>query len=398
MNLLEHASCEALARQNASAVPPSLFETALAHPVFAVNGPSLSRHARELAGHVLADPDRLGRTQCLFLSALAEAVKDSGLSRKKLATMRVGVAIGTTVGATFTDHEGYFSWKNRGVPNPGGVADFLGGNLARLAHAVLGTRGPASVVVNACSSGTDTLGLALNWLRQGVCDLCIAGGADALSIIPYHGFASLQLLDQKPCRPFDAERGGLTLGEGAACVVLEPAMRRDASDKHLTGRLLGYGAASDAWHPTAPHPRGRGLVAAVKNALDDAGLTPDDISLVNAHGTGTQANDKAECAAIREVFGNSPPPVVSTKGATGHTLGAAGAVEVILTLLALGSGEVHGTTGCGRQDPSLEAPVLTSSDRVALRGAVGISQSLAFGGGNSALVLEAVRGMEAARE
>ena len=249
-------------------------------------------------------------------------------------------------------------------------------------------------MVNACSSGTDALGLALNWLRQGLCDVCIAGGADALSIIPYHGFASLQLLDPMPCRPFDADRGGLNLGEGAAVVVLESAMHGDCSDRHLTGRILGYGAASDAWHPTAPHPEGRGLAAAVKNALDDAGLTADDVSLVNAHGTGTLANDSAECTAIREVFGKSPPPVVSTKGVTGHTLGAAGALEAILTLLALDRGVVCGTAGCKKQDPALDVPVLTQNDSAALHGPVGISQSLAFGGGNSALVLEAVQRTE----
>ena len=383
----EHTLPGALERQHAVSVPPALFETGLPHPVFAVCGHELSPAAEALILASPAAPDRFNRTEKFFLSALAEALGAAGLSPQDLKGARVGIVAGTTVGSTFTDHVGYNAWKRGETVNTQRVEEYFQGNLARLAHTVLCTAGPSAVVVNACSSGTDAIGLAAQWLRQDRCDICLAGGADELSVIPYHGFSSLQLLDNSACRPFDVSRAGLNLGEGAACMVLEAGA--SAGRSRIMGRILGYGAASDAWHPTAPHPQGRGLATALGNALKDADVETQDIHLVNAHGTGTLANDQAESMALDAVFQGNLPPVVSTKGVTGHTLGAAGAVEAVLTLTALSAGAVAGTAGCTEPDPGLPIQVLTQGEVVELGGRMGISQSLAFGGGNSALVIEA---------
>ena len=395
-NLREHTLPGVLERQRVIPVPSSLFETSLSCPVCAVCGNSFSEQAEAMvkASSLAPRPSSFNRTEKFFLTALFEAISCAGLSPEELGEMRVGIAAGTTVGSTFTDHYGYNAWKRGEAIKVDRVRDYFQGNLAALAHAVLGTSGPSAVIVNACSSGTDAIGLAAQWLRQDRCDICIAGGADELSVIPYHGFSSLQLLYEDACRPFDRYRAGLNLGEGAGCMVLEPSISSARSGHMAIGRILGYGAASDAWHPTAPHPQGRGLAAALKNALENAGLSVSDIHFVNAHGTGTIANDLAESRALYSVFGHTPLPVVSTKGITGHTLGAAGAVEAVLTLTTLGAGVTAGTAGCRTLDPELSFPVLTEGTQAELAGRTGISQSLAFGGGNSALVIEALTGIE----
>jgi 3-oxoacyl-(acyl-carrier-protein) synthase len=270
------------------------------------------------------------------------------------------------------------------------VQYYLAGNVASALHRILGTSGPSAVITNACASGTDAIGVACNWLTSGQCDLAIAGGADELSRVAYNGFASLMLADKEPCRPFSRERRGLNLGEGAGIVVLEREDKRAARSGQPLGWVRGYGCAADAWHPTAPHPAGRGLKAALRQALRDCGDRQLFPALINAHGTGTKANDLAETAALAEIFPeNVELVVVSTKGLTGHTLGAAGGIEAICTLLALRAGRTPGTVGCLDPDPELSLRPLTQTENRQLCGRWGISQSLAFGGSNSALVLEA---------
>ncbi len=307
--------------------------------------------------------------------------------------MRLGIVLGTTVGCTFNNEQYYDEWRKNTAGLPCAVLSYVSSNLASSMHDYLGTHGPAAVITNACASGTDAIGMALDWIRCGMCDIAIAGGADELSRIAYNGFSNLMLLSDSPCRPFDRRRNGLNLGEGAGILVIE-------SDRHVmdTGRedaargfVRGYGTASDAWHPTAPHPGGRGLVSAVAMALADAGMkTMDGISFINAHGTGTLANDSAEAEAISFFHdGDSGIPVISTKGMTGHTLGAAGGIEAVLTMLALEEGRIHGTAGCIEPDCSLPCQPVPQGSEVEIKGRMAISQSLAFGGGNSAIVLEA---------
>jgi len=373
-------------------VPRSLFATPLTFPAFFLEPPfPSSRAAFLLTGspEPAALPPQPSRTSLLALEALAEALDDAGLSPESLRRQRVGVVIGTTVGSTFNNETYYTNWRQGTQQDIGPVFTYLGNNLATLIQAILGLHGPAAVVTNACSSGTDAIGLAKIWLEQDLCDLVIAGGADELARIAYHGFAALMLLSETPCRPFDRDRNGLNLGEGAGIVILEREDRR-AGETVAKGWLRGYGSATDGYHPTAPHPDGKGIRTALDLALADAGLTAPDIAYINAHGTGTRANDTAETAALAQFHFSQACPIVSSKGLTGHTLGAAGAIEAIITLLTLGMGSTAGTNGCRQPDPDLPVQVLPEGQSMPLQGKIGISQSLGFGGFNGVLILEAL--------
>ncbi|WP_457577897.1 beta-ketoacyl-[acyl-carrier-protein] synthase family protein [Desulfomarina sp.] len=331
----------------------------------------------------------VNRSILLALSAINESLEQAGIRSDDLRHKRVGVVLGTTVGCTFHNEPYYIDWKEGREPDEKPLRTYLSANLAERVQRILGIRGPRAVITNACASGTDAIGLAGNWLRRGLCDIAIAGGTDELSRIACHGFKSLMLVSPENCRPFDRDRRGLNLGEGAGIVILERDDQLVAEKRACLGWIRGYGIAGDAHHPTAPHPDGRGLQMAVRMALADGRVTVDDISMINAHGTGTPANDRAETRAVFELgFNIAELPVVSTKGVTGHTLGAAGAIEAIFTLLALNRGKVAGTAGCRNCDPDFPFAVLPEGVTSALRGRTGMSQSLAFGGSNSVLILE----------
>ncbi|SDP49030.1 beta-ketoacyl-[acyl-carrier-protein] synthase family protein [Desulforhopalus singaporensis] len=334
-------------------------------------------------------PYEVNRTVRLALQAVDEALARTGLSLAQLNRRRVGVALGTTVGCTFHNEAYYIDWKNGRETDSLAFNTYLNANLAERIQELLGLSGPRAVITNACASGADAVGLAKSWLDVDLCDIVICGGADELSRVACHGFRSLMLVSQDRCRPFDKNRQGLNLGEGAGILVLEKEHSVHASGREVYGRVLGYGIAGDAHHPTAPHPEGRGLKQATALALTDAGATIADIAMINAHGTGTPANDRAETNAMKSMgFDSDMQPMVSTKGATGHTLGAAGGVEAVLTLLTLNCGEITGTPGCSRVDPDFHFSPLAEGEKMALTGRIGISQSLAFGGSNAVLVME----------
>jgi len=366
-----------------------LFHTELTYPVFVLNQEVLSPESLNFLGLTVdhAFPQPLNRTLLLALEATAAACKAAGIKLSSLQKKRVGIVLGTTVGCTFNDENYYIRWREGQRPDPAPVFRYLSSNLATTLQAVLDVQGPAVVVTNACASGTDAIGIGCGWLKQGLCDIVIAGGADELSRIAYHGFASLMLLSESSCTPFDQNRSGLNLGEGSGVLILEQQVEAEDRGAQIQGWIRGYGVASDCYHPTAPHPEGKGLQRALAQALHEAGISVDDISFINAHGTGTAANDSAETAALAAME-FTDCPVVSTKGITGHMLGAAGAVEAILTLHVLREQQTNGTVSCSRVDPKLAYPVLMEKEQALLQGRLGISQSLAFGGTNSALVLE----------
>ncbi|MDR2548915.1 MAG: beta-ketoacyl-[acyl-carrier-protein] synthase family protein [Desulfobulbus sp.] len=239
--------------------------------------------------------------------------------------------------------------------------------------------GPALTVSTACSSGAVAIALALNLLRTGRMRRILAGGVDSLSRLTYFGFHSLQLVDRNGCRPLDTDRQGLAVAEGAAMLLLTT----ERPERPLA-TLLGAGFSCDAHHPTAPHPEGKGARAAMLAALKDAGLAPDAVDYINLHGTGTPDNDLAEARAIASLF-PTLPPLSSIKGATGHSLAASGAIEAVVSCLAVSRGLVPGTVGCRRPDPALgytpqkactERPVTTV-----------LSNSFGFGGNNGCLVI-----------
>lgn len=373
-------------------VPEWLFHTELPYPVFAAPQEPLSGAGRDLLEDTLSDftTDALSRTLNLTISALAEALNQAEIGLQYLRGKKIGIALGTTVGCTFNNEDFYEQWRRGMKPDLAPIFHYLSGNLAQALHGILGTQGPSAVVTNACASGTDAIGLAKGWIASGTCDLAVAGGADELSRIAYNGFAGLQLSDTEQCRPFDRHRKGLNLGEGAGLLVLEGENQALERGTTPLGWVRGYGSASDAWHPTAPHPEGRGLKCAFGRALADAGLSIQDVAMINAHGTGTKANDLAEANALSNLLPKScHVAIVSTKGMTGHTLGAAGGLEAILTLLALRQGVTPGTHGYQSSDPQLPVNPIPQGISVPLPTRIGMSQSLAFGGGNAALVIEA---------
>jgi 3-oxoacyl-[acyl-carrier-protein] synthase-1/3-oxoacyl-[acyl-carrier-protein] synthase II len=374
-----------------TAIPDALFATELSFPAFIVPDQLINEQCRQLPaslGSRLTEK-KLSRTSRLCFAALGPALNMAALSPSDLHRCRVGVALGTTVGCTFNDEQFYLDWRDGSHSDFAPLNRYLHNNLAHLIQDALQITGPSAVITNACASGTDAIGLAKTWIENDLCDIAIAGGADELSRIAYHGFASLLLLSDAPCRPFAADRRGLNLGEGAGILILEGDTQYKIRKARPLGRVIGYGVASDCFHPTAPHPDGRGLVQAVNQALSQNSIGTEAIGYVNAHGTGTAANDATESVALAALNLPEHCPVVSSKGTTGHTLGAAGAIETILTLKTLQQGHCPGTVGCRQVDPALPRRILAENESCEVTSRFGINQSLAFGGGNSALVVEA---------
>ena len=261
------------------------------------------------------------------------------------------------------------------------IERFLRSNPAAVIARQLKLNGPVQTVVNACSSGTDAVGIGASWLRAGACDIVIAGGADELARVTYAGFSSLMINDTEPCKPFDVKRKGLNLGEGAGILILENEVVR--GNKKSRGYVLGYGSACDAYHLTAPQPDGVGLKQAMREAFTAADVKPGQIAFVNAHGTGTPDNDRVESRVLSEVLPGVP--FVSTKGYTGHTLGAAGGIEAVFTVACLQRGELPANIGFADADPELPSAPVRENTRI--DGTVALSESLAFGGNNAVLIL-----------
>ncbi len=345
-----------------------------------------SSHVADTPGLIRAE---VNRTITLALIAIKEGLGRSGYELEELQAKRVGIALGTTVGCTFHNEEYYKIWREGGDPDRFALTTYLKANLSARIQEILQVHGPRVVITNACASGTDAIGVAKTWLQQDLCDVAIAGGADELSRIACHGFKSLMLVSDKVCTPFDCNRKGLNLGEGAGILIMESESLAQKRGVTPYGRVLGYGIAGDAYHPTAPHPEARGLQLAIRKAMTEAGIQKEDIAMINAHGTGTPANDQAETGGLTALgFSDDSVPVVSTKGVTGHTLGAAGGVEAVFALMALNAGEVAGTVGCSELDPAFTFAPIEQGNLISLKGRIGLSQSLAFGGSNAALVLE----------
>ncbi len=326
---------------------------------------------------------KIDRTFHLAMQAVGQALEDAGLLRLPTG-FRMGVCLGTTVACQLNDIPFYAEYRSTGNPSLEPVDRFAAGSLAERVAREIRATGPVLTIVNACSSGTDAMGVAMSWLKAGLCDAVVAGGADELSAIPTVGFYALGLTSPEPCRPFDRARKGLNLGEGAGIAILERAS--SARDRGRPADLIaaGFGGASDGYHLTAPHPEGLGLELAIRSALREAGIVPEDIDFVNAHGTSTVENDRIEGHALARVFGTGVR-ALSTKGITGHTLGAAGGIEAVFTALALREGWIPPSVGFEERDEAIPFAPLTEVTPVVRRHA--LSTSLAFGGNNAALIL-----------
>ncbi len=328
------------------------------------------------------------RADRLALFAAHEALSDAGLGPEERAGCAVVVGTGTG-GIAVTER--YLERRalrgERRTParwllshQPANAADLIAGRL--------GARGVRLSLMTACSSSATALGVGLDLIRRGRAGLVLAGGTESLCRLTVGGFSALRALDEEPCRPFHAERRGLTLGDGAALLVLEAADSARARGAHVYAELAGYGVSSDAHHLTAPAPDGRGAAEAMRAALADAAVAPSEVEYVNAHGTGTPHNDPAEIAALRSVFGERPELAISsTKAMTGHTLGAAGAIEAAACVLAIQRGFLPPTLRLDRIDPACAGFDLIAHSSRRASPALVLSSSFAFGGNNTVLVL-----------
>jgi 3-oxoacyl-[acyl-carrier-protein] synthase-1 len=339
---------------------------------------------READGVAL--PPDLGRFACRNNRLAELALAGDGFAEAVAAAAarhgpeRVAVILGTsTAGIEETEQ----AWRRRD-PATGALPpefDYAGSQdlaaLPRYLRARLGLRGPALAVSTACTSGARSFLEARALIAAGVCDAAVVGGVDTLCRMTLAGFASLELLAKGPTRPCAADRDGISIGEAAALVLLEPG-----EDGGIA--LLGAGASSDGHHMSSPHPDGLGAVTAMQAALTSAGLAPEGIGYVNLHGTGTRANDAMEDRAVCRVLGGDVP-CSSTKGWTGHTLGASGALEAVLAALCVEQGLVPGCLGVPTPDPSFGMAVATANRALPLRRVM--SNSFGFGGSNCSLVI-----------
>jgi 3-oxoacyl-[acyl-carrier-protein] synthase I len=312
-----------------------------------------------------------------FMQAAAAAVARYG-------AQRVGLFLGTST-AGMLEAELAYRERDAGTGRlPAsfsyeGSLDFF--SVASFVRRLLQLEGPAAVVSTACSSSAKVFGMARRYMQLGMIDAAVVGGVDSLCLTILYGFHSLQLTSSRPCRPFDSRRDGISVGEAAAFGLLEIA---GGSERTGGLALLGVGESSDAHHISAPHPQGAGARRAMQAALEDAGLAPAAVDYINLHGTGTPSNDGAESRAVEALFG-SAVPCSSTKGASGHALGAAGALEIAISALAITEGFMPAGLNCEHLDPSCRLNYLRTN--AGARPRVVLSNSLGFGGTNCSVLV-----------
>lgn len=334
---------------------------------------------------------RLSRSDALALVATHEALAQAGLESFENA----GAYIGESVCGTLTSEAIYIEARRRALKGEreklgmAGMFTHEGANtLDRLAGVYL-LKGPTLSFMTACSSAANAIGLAARQIQTGRCDAMIAGGTDSLSRIAFNGFCSLKVVSPDGPRPFDRDRQGMMVGEGAGVLVLESLQHARRRGARVLALLAGYGHSCDAHHLTAPHPEGRGAAASMTQALDTAGLDAAQIGYVNAHGTATPDNDKTEALAITRVFGNRGVPVSSTKRYSGHTLAAAGGVEAVISVWSLRNELLPGNLGL-RGEPEDSAIDVVARTRPARGLRHVLSNSFGFGGNNATLVFSEV--------
>jgi 3-oxoacyl-[acyl-carrier-protein] synthase-1/3-oxoacyl-[acyl-carrier-protein] synthase II len=316
--------------------------------------------------------------------ALAEAMGKAGLKKEELQNMKVGVCIGTSVDASFNCFDFYKDWRDGYGISLEPLNKYIKYSISDEVLKFLGVEGLSQTVVTACASGTDAIGIGAEWIENGFCDIVIAGAADELNLIPFTGFIKLMIASKDRCKPFDKNRNGINLGEGAGIFILESQNSAKKRNAAKFGTVLGYGNACDGYHATAPEPEGRGLRKAVEFAMKQAGIAKENLAFINAHATGTVDNDAAESKVFNSVLGGVL--VTATKSFTGHALGAAGAIEACLSLICLNELKVPKTGNFDTVDENLNiVPVLENA--AIEKNKAALSDSLAFGGCNACLIL-----------
>jgi 3-oxoacyl-[acyl-carrier-protein] synthase II len=340
------------------------------------------------------DARRMDRFSQFALAAAKEAVGDSGLKLEGPTCQEVGAVIASGVGGLDTIVGQAFGLREKGARrvSPFTVPMMMPNAAAGIISIHLGCRGPSFATASACASSADALGVALDTIRMGRAKAMLAGGTEA-TIIPIciASFEQAHALNvssndspEKASRPFDLNRDGFVLSEGAAVLVLEEEEYAKARGARIIAELAGYGAASDGFHITAPEPGGIGAIQAMTTALSDAGAVSDEVVYINAHGTSTQLNDKVEALAVSKVFGHSNTPISSTKSMTGHLAGAAGALEAIICAKTVETGIAAPTINYDNPDPDCDVDCIPWKPREIGKGVI-LSNSFGFGGHSSSL-------------
>lgn len=323
------------------------------------------------------------RTTLIAIKAFQEAIADSHLSQEQMSDTRTAFISSSTVGGMCYTDALYSDANNKGETSPF-FSSYEGSNHTLQIVKKFKLRGYTDTINTACSSSANAILMGARLIQTGRADRVIVGGADCLAKFTVNGFNSLRILNEQPCRPFDEHREGLTLGEGAAYLVLEAENR--IGGKEVYAEVTGFGNANDAFHPSATSDDARGPLKAMRDALRTAKLSPSDIDYVNAHGTGTLNNDITESVAFTTLFGKNIPPFSSTKGFTGHTLAAAGALEAIISVLSIKHKEIY--PNLNFKTPIIGSglvPVTEWTQNVDIKHV--LSNSFGFGGNGTSLIL-----------
>jgi 3-oxoacyl-[acyl-carrier-protein] synthase II len=334
-----------------------------------------------------AEARRMGRCSQMALAAARMAIADAGIDQALLKGPRVSVVLGTTMGEADVLEDLDHAWINKGLAGvrrawiPKYGSTLLPIHVAR----AIGSEGGVLTLPAACAAGNYAIGFACDLIRAGRADVIVTGAAEMLQELQYSGFVRLAAMAQERCQPFDLNRQGLILGEGAGILVLESeahAVRRNA---RALAEVGGHGMTCDAYHITRPHPEAAGSIGAMRQAIERSGITPSDIDFVNAHGTGTKHNDAAESKVMRDVF-NRKVPISSMKSMLGHCMGAASALEAIGCVMTLERGVYPPTIGYETPDPECDVDVVANAARKG-KAEIVLNNSLAFGGYNSVTCL-----------
>lgn len=366
---------------------PSVFDSAGYRSRVAAEIPEL-----DLSHFTARERRRFSRSDQIAVIATAEALADAGLDGT-VDPNRVAVMLGSGTGDMRRNQTYIADLRRRGVrrARPSDIFHHFSSTPVDVVAQRFGFFGPRSCVVAACSSSTIAIGYGADLVRHGIADAALCGGADVLCPLTFSGFNALRLVDTEPCRPFDTSRSGMNIGEAGAILVLEDMDRAKRRGAKIYAELAGHGVACEAFHATSPEPEGLAIAAAIQAALDRAGVPAEDVDHINAHGTGTIHNDRAEAKAFHRVFGSRAPriPVNSIKSMVGHCLGAAGAIEAAALALTIARGVIPPTIHHHETDKECALDVVPNEAReMPVR--CGISTSLAFGGNDAALVMTRV--------
>lgn len=330
---------------------------------------------------------RLSRADQFGVIAAGEALDNSGV-REGYSPYDIGICMGAGAAGMLQGEQWLRETIAGGRAHPSLLRGILPDRTVTAIAEMFELLGYQGSITTACSSSATAVGWGADLVATGRLKAVLCGGSDALSLLTFAGFNSLRVVDTEPCSPFSLGRRGISLGEGSACFVLEDEAAALARGAKIYGRVLGYAVAGEAYHMTAPEPTGVEAARAMSDAIENAGIKADEVGWVNAHGTGTPLNDVVETKAMKLVFGErvSEVPLVSTKGLTGHCLGAAGAIEAMATIVALGAGIIPQTLNFRGADPECDIEYCHGGSRPSFA-EIALSNSFAFGGNTTSLVL-----------